>query len=51
MKIKSLIYLSLLSMCISLSGCSKHVEVPVSSADFGAVEESSSLVENSDKRC
>lgn len=46
MKIKSLIYLSLLSMCISLSGCSKHEEVVVSSADFG---ESESTEENVNK--
>lgn len=37
-----------LLICLCLSGCSKKIDTVQSSADFGAVEESSSLVESSE---
>lgn len=44
-------YLALgILVCLCLSGCSRSSEVVQSSADFGAVEESSSLVESSEEK-
>lgn len=43
-------YLALgILVCLCLSGCSKNSSIQ-NSADFGAVEESSSLVESSEEK-